>query len=106
MLFIPLDFHIFYIISLSKDWSHCFNLITKVVIASVTLLCIYSTIELFYLAGFVFARDILSIINPMIHPIASEHGWWPPILWNGQLRSMFSEPSRMGNYLAFAMPFL
>lgn len=42
----------------------------------------------------------------MIHPIAVDHGWWPPLLWKGQLRSLFSEPSRMGNYLAFAMPFL
>lgn len=89
-----------------KDWNHYFNLITKIVIVSVTLLCIYSVFELFYLAGFDFAKNILSIINPMLHSIAVDHGWWPPLLWNGQLRSMFSEPSRMGNYLAFAMPFL
>lgn len=89
-----------------RDWNYYFNLITKIVIASVILLCIYSGIELFYLAGFDFAKNILSIINPMIHPIAVDHGWWPPLLWEGQLRSVFSEPSRMGNYLAFGMPFL
>ena len=89
-----------------KDWNYYFNLIIKVTIASITLLCMYSVIELFYLAGFNFAKNILSTINPMIHPIAVDHGWWPPLLWKGQLRSMFSEPSRMGNYLAFAMPFL
>lgn len=91
---------------LKKDWNYYFDLITKVTIASVTLLCMYSVVELFYLAGFDFAKNILSTINPMIHPIAVDHGWWPPLLWKGQLRSMFSEPSRMGNYLAFAMPFL
>lgn len=89
-----------------KDWSYYFDLITKVVIASVTVLSMYSVIELFYLAGFDFATNILSVVNPMIHPIAVDHGWWPPLLWKGQLRSVFSEPSRMGNYLAFAMPFL
>lgn len=89
-----------------KDWDFYFNLITKVVIASITLLCVYSVIELFSLAGFDFAKNILSIINPMIHPIAVDHGWWPPLLWKGQLRSLFSEPARMGNYLAFALPFL
>lgn len=89
-----------------KDWNYYFDLIIKVTIASITLLCMYSIVELFYLAGFDFAKNILSTINPMIHPIAVDHGWWPPLLWKGQLRSMFSEPSRMGNYLAFAMPFL
>lgn len=89
-----------------RDWSYYFDLITKVVIASIILLCIYSIIELFYLAGFDFAKYILSYVNPMIHPIAVDHGWWPPLLWERQLRSMFSEPSRMGNYLAFALPFL
>ena len=33
-----------------RDWSYYFDLITKVVIASIILLCIYSIIELFYLA--------------------------------------------------------
>ena len=89
-----------------RDWGYYFELITKVVIVSVTFLCLYSVIELFYFANFDFAKNLLSIINPMIHPIAIDHGWWPPLLWDGQLRSMFSEPSRMGNYLAFALPFL
>lgn len=88
------------------NWNYYFDLITKGVTASIILLCIYSIIELFYLAGFDFAKGFLSSINPLIHPIAVDHGWWPPLLWKGQLRSMFSEPSRMGNYLAFAMPFL
>ena len=58
------------------------------------------------MAGSDSATYFLTVINPMIHPIAVDHGWWPPLLWKGQLRSLFSEPSRMGNYLAFAMPFL
>lgn len=89
-----------------KDWIYYFNLMTKAVIASIAILCVYSFIELFYLADFDFAKRMLSFVNPMIHPIAIDHGWWTPLLWKGQLRSMFSEPSRMGNYLAFAMPFL
>ena len=42
----------------------------------------------------------------MLHPIAVEHGWWPKLLSEHQVRSVFSEPSRMGNYAAFALPFL
>lgn len=89
-----------------KDVNFYYGLISKAVLASIIVLCLYSIIEILYLARAEVAKYILTIINPMIHPIAVDHGWWPPLLWQGQLRSMFSEPSRMGNYLAFAMPFL
>lgn len=89
-----------------KDVDFYYGLISKAVLASIIVLCLYSSVEILYLAGSGIAQHILTVINPMIHPIAVDHGWWPPLLWNGQLRSMFSEPSRMGNYLAFAMPFL
>lgn len=89
-----------------KDCKLYCDLITKAIIAGVILLCVYSIVEIFYLAGNDIAKTILSFINPFLHPIAADHGWWPPLLWKGQLRSMFSEPSRMGNYLAFALPFL
>lgn len=83
-----------------------YHLITKAVITGIAFLSLYSIIEILYLTGSDSATYILTIINPMIHPIAVDHGWWPPLLWKDQLRSLFSEPSRMGNYLAFAMPFL
>lgn len=83
-----------------------YHLVTKAVIAGIAFLSLYSIIEILYLAGSDSATYFLTVINPMIHPIAVDHGWWPPLLWKGQLRSLFSEPSRMGNYLAFAMPFL
>ncbi len=83
-----------------------YHLVTKAVIAGIAFLSLYSIIEILYLAGSASATYFLTVINPMIHPIAVDHGWWPPLLWKGQLRSLFSEPSRMGNYLVFAMPFL
>lgn len=89
-----------------KDSIFYYSLITKAVMAAIMVLSLYSIIELFYLYGNDTATYILKVINPLIHPIAVDHGWWPPLLWKGQLRSMFSEPSRMGNYLAFALPFI
>lgn len=89
-----------------KKWTVFFNLLKNAVIVSVTILCCYSLIEILYLAGNIAAKEILIIINPYIHPIAISNGWWPPLLWGGQLRSVFPEPSNMGNYLAFAIPFL
>lgn len=82
------------------------RILKKCVFISVSIISAYSCIELLYLAGNSVATSVLSFINPMLHPIAVDHGWWPPLLWKNQLRSVFSEPSRMGNYAAFALPFL
>lgn len=51
-------------------------------------------------------RDILRTVNPCIHSIENDGTWWPPLLWGGQLRSVFAEPSYFGIYAAFAMPLL
>lgn len=82
------------------------RILKKFIFISVGIISAYSCIELLYLAGNPVATSVLSFINPMLHPIAVDHGWWPPLLWKGQLRSVFAEPSRMGNYAAFSLPFL
>lgn len=89
-----------------ERWNFFFDLLMHATIVSVTILCLYSIIEILYLIGNAAAQNLLVIINPYIHPIAIANGWWPPLLWGGQLRSVFPEPSNMGNYLAFAIPFL
>ena len=96
---------ILYII-IKNRYSDCLQILKKCVFISVGVISIYSCIELLYLAGNSVATSLLTFINPMLHPIAVNHGWWPPLLWKGQLRSVFVEPSRMGNYAAFALPFL
>lgn len=96
---------IFYLI-IKKEYPAYVKLLYKCIAASICIISAYSCIELFYLAGNPVAKIILVNINPMLHPIAVDHGWWPPLLWKDQLRSVFSEPSRMGNYAAFALPFL
>lgn len=82
------------------------GLIVKAVLSTVFLIISYSVIEVFYLRGNVWAKGVLEAINPWIHVIKTEHHWWPPLLWKGQLRSVFSEPSRVGNYIGFALPIL
>lgn len=83
-----------------------YSILEKAVFISLVIVSAYSLIETTYLAGNSTATLILSFINPLLHPVAVDHNWWPPLLWKGQLRSVFSEPSRMGNYAAFALPFL
>lgn len=92
--------------TIKNYWRKYYSLLKKAILISIIIITSYSLVEAAYLAGNSFATNVLSIINPFLHPIAVDHNWWPPLLWKGQLRSVFSEPSRMGNYAAFALPFL
>ena len=88
------------------DWKQGFEILIKAVLASVLLLVLYAGLEVTYLGGSTFAAGVLSKINPYIHTIVAYHGWWPPLLWKGQLRLVFPEPSNVGNYMALAIPVL
>lgn len=89
------------------EWKTAFKIIVKAILCSVGILFIYSfLVEIPYLAGSEGCKNILKAINPFIHSIEDDGKWWPPLLWKGQLRSVFAEPSYFGIYTAFAMPFL
>jgi hypothetical protein len=89
-----------------NSWHQAFNDIKKAVLLLTILLSVYSFVEIFYLKGNVLAKDILITINPFFYDVQSSHGWWPPLLWNGQLRSLFPEPSFFGIVAAMILPFL
>lgn len=89
-----------------NDWKAAVNILLKAILCSISIIFIYSFIELFYLTGNEWATNILITITPFFHIIIVDHNWWPPLLWKGQLRSIFAEPSFLGIYAAFAMPFL
>ena len=89
------------------EWKIAFKIIVKAILCSVGILFVYSfLVEIPYLAGSEGCKHILEVINPFIHSIKDDGKWWPPLLWKGQLRSVFAEPSYFGIYTAFAMPFL
>lgn len=88
------------------DWERGMSILVRATICSTIVVCLYSIIEIFYLSGNLIATDILKAITPFFHVVLTDHGWWPPLLWKGQLRSVFAEPSYFGTYAAFAMPFL
>ena len=68
---------------------------------------IYSVIELSWLKlHSLTAKSMLMIINPLLYDPVSAHGWWPPLLWNNQLRSMTREPSFFGILSTLIIPFL
>lgn len=83
-----------------------FSDIRRAVLAMILIMCCYSVIEMFYLRGYLFAANILVKINPFLYDIKSAHGWWPPLLWQGQLRSIMAEPSYFGIISAMIIPIL
>lgn len=82
------------------------DIIGKALLCSVAIIIVYSLIEVAFLAHCNVAAKILSTINSYIHEIKNDGKWWPPLLWNGQLRSIFAEPSYYGIYMAFVLPWL
>lgn len=89
-----------------NNWQKAVRIMTSGVLAGLFVVFSYSTIEIFYLAGNESAKSLLAMITPYIHPIKTHQGWWPPLLWEGQLRAVFSEPSHVGNYIVLTIPVL
>lgn len=96
----------FYIYHLYKnDFDRGFKDIRKAVTCLVLIMGAYSVIELFWLKlNLSFARKFLEIVNPYLYDIKIAHGWWPPLLWNGQLRSITREPSFFGLICIMCLP--
>jgi hypothetical protein len=89
-----------------KNSMKCYQIFWKGMLISLAIFIIYGFIDVAFQMGSTSAQYVLEKINPLLHPIAVDHDWWPPLLWNGQVRSVFSEPSRIGNYTSFVLPFL
>lgn len=87
-------------------WRRGLALATRGLVWSFCLAGAYGIIEAAYLAGSDWARQALTAINPFIYTINVHHGWWPPLLWPGQIRTVTAEPSFFGIYAAVVLPFL
>lgn len=98
----------------------CFKLLIDGNFVSLGIIFLYELIEIPYLLGSQTAANILTAINPYIHQIGALNNhyvgnnvdavkafaWWPPLLWKHQVRSVFAEPSFLGLYCAFAIPWI
>lgn len=90
-----------------NDYKQALAIILKSIKIISPLAILYSGIQIFYYMGYEWAYNILIITNPIVHDIKVGMGWWPPLLWSpARLRSFFPEPSYLGMYIAFALPFL
>ena len=57
------------------------------------VLAIYEIFEVAYLIGISWGETVLRTINPLLYEVENSHGWWPPLLLAGRIRSVFPEPS-------------
>ena len=90
-----------------NDWKSGFLYLRKAVLILISIFGVYSVVEILWLKlHLTVAQDILCFINPLLYDPKSSHGWWPPLLWGNQLRSVCPEPSFFGIYACFCIPFL
>ena len=89
-----------------NDFQNGFCIFLKGLFASVIVVVLYGFFDAMYLSGNEVATNILVSLNPIVHEIKVDGTWWPPILWIGQLRSCFAEPSFYGIFGAFALPWV
>lgn len=90
-----------------NNWQGCFLYLRKAVLILVGIFSIYSVVEILWLKLHLnIAENILMLVNPLFYDPKSSHGWWPPLLWAGQLRSVCPEPSYFSIYACFCIPFL
>lgn len=88
------------------SWRRCFTIVLIGVGISLVVVISYCLLQLGYLLHIKSAENVLCMITPYTHMINTNHGWWPPVLWPGQLRSVFAEPSFFGIWSGFALPFV
>lgn len=98
----------FYVYHLYRsNFRKAFEDLRKAITILVILMGLYSFVELCWLKLNVkWAEELLIIINPFLYDVETTNTWWPPLLWNGQLRSLTREPSFFGILSIMILPFL
>lgn len=90
-----------------NDWKLIFNRLERAVLVLTCLLGLYSIPEIIWLWTHNTTSEVLlSIINHFLYDPASAAGWYPPLLWEHQLRSFCTEPGALGVTAGFLLPFL
>jgi len=89
-----------------RDPQKAVQILQKSIRIIMPIILTYSFVEIFYLLGYDWAKNVLVKITPFLHTIGENFDWWPPLLWVGRVRSIFPEPSQFAMYGNFVLPFL
>jgi hypothetical protein len=96
-----------YVMFHGKTKEYILDTMSRAAVLAASMLCLYSLIEIpWLLTGNEFCEGILKWINVHLYDPVHAHGWWPPLLWKGQLRSFAYEPSYLGIEALFLLPLL
>lgn len=96
-----------YVMFHGKTKEYILDTMSRAAVLAASTLCLYSLVEIpWLLTGNEFCEGILKWINVHLYDPANAHGWWPPLLWKGQLRSFAYEPSYFGIEALFLLPLL
>lgn len=96
-----------YVMFHGKTKEYILDTMSRAAVLAASMLCLYSLIEIPWLiTGNEFCAGILRWINVHLYDPYNAHGWWPPLLWKGQLRSFAYEPSYFGIEALFLLPLL
>lgn len=96
-----------YVMFHGKTKEYILDTMSRAAVLAASALCLYSLVEIpWLLTGNEFCKGGLKWINVHLYDIKIAHEWWPPILWNGQLRSFTKEPSFFAIISVFIAPFL
>ena len=89
------------------DWEKGFYDVRKAILSLVIVMGTYSFIELLWLKMQIpFTEELLKTINVFLYDPENSHGWWPPLLWRGQLRSLCPEPPFFSIISILCLPFV
>ena len=99
---------VFYIYHLYRNnFNKGFCDIRKVILCLILIMGLYSSVELLWLKlSLKSTAEMLIAINPLLYDPIQLNGWWPPLLWNNQLRSICQEPSFFGIISILSLPIL
>lgn len=90
-----------------NDWNLIFHRIESAVLVLSCLLGFYSIPEIIWLwTQNPTTEVLLSVTNHFFYDPVSVAGWYPPLLWEHQLRSLCTEPGALGIIAGFLLPFL
>lgn len=92
---------------LHADSHKVMHVIGKASLAISIVMEFYSIPEIIWIwTGNKFCENFLKVVNVFLYEPGVGHGWWPPLLWKNQVRSITAEPSHFGIMAMFIIPFL
>lgn len=99
---VALTYHLYY-----RNWKLGFKDIRIAAVILGIICFIYSIPELLWIwSENIECENLLKFINVHLYDVPQPPAWHPPLLWRGQLRSVFDEPSSFGAVSSFIFPFL